>query len=76
MITIAQEASTILGVRVEPGRWKAVIERLDRLGYPTRKQANDLIVMLCERVEQMEESYGNPKPTEPKTQTPIQSPEK
>jgi hypothetical protein len=73
MSTVAQEASAILGVRIEPGYWKQAMDRLSRLGYPTRKQANDLLIMLCERMEQMESNYGATANAKPATQATVQS---
>jgi hypothetical protein len=55
---IRQDASAILKLRIEPGRWKQTMDRLDVQGAFTRKHERDFLVMLCEHVEKLEEAYG------------------
>lgn len=72
-MTLIQDASSIVGVRIEPGYWKKSVERLDVQGAFTRKNMMDLIIMLCEHVEKLEQLYGTTNRTKPETKSDIQS---
>jgi hypothetical protein len=54
-MNIREEASTILGVRVEPNQWDATIKRLDVAGMITNRKILELVKMLCKRFEKIEE---------------------
>lgn len=73
MSDLAKKASVIMGVRIEPGHWAEALDRLDILGYPTRKQINSLVFMLLDHIEKLEAAYDANKP-KPEAKTPLQSP--
>lgn len=84
-MTITEEGSKILGVQVNPGKWKNVIARLDVSGAFTRKRQMELTIMLLEHLEKLEDqdsisydmsnlvntTYGITNPSKPKTKTSV-----
>jgi len=59
---IREKASAILGTPIRTGRWVAYTDALDREGKFTRKTMMELIMTLCEEVEELEkrlESTGS-----------------
>jgi len=55
-MTLREEASTLLKIRIEPNMWKQTLARLDVQGAFTRKNERDFLIMLCEHVEKIEEA--------------------
>lgn len=72
-MTLAEEATKILGIHVFPGKWRQTIERLDVSGAFTRKHQMELLIILCERMEKLDEAtpitYANTNKSQPKTST-------
>lgn len=69
-MTIREEASAILKLRIEPGQWKQMMNRLDIQGAFTRKHERDFLIMLCEHVEKLESAIATliaPPPPQPPT---------
>ena len=52
---IREEASAILGIRIEPNGWDKAILNLDTAGMVTRKRLMELLVMTMKRIEQIED---------------------
>lgn len=59
--TIAQEASKIMGVRVEPHHFREIISRIDRSGGFSRRHMMEFIIMLCDHIERLEEHGATDK---------------
>lgn len=57
-MTIREEASAILGVRIEKDNWDTAFARLDVGGKLTKKVMLDLMLMMLKRIEIIEEN-GN-----------------
>lgn len=57
-MTIREEASAILGIRIEPEGWDTAILNLDRAGMITRKRLMELLVMTMKRIEQIEDGQS------------------
>lgn len=53
-MTIRQKVSDILGISIQEGRWVSYTATLDREGSFTRKTMLDILMALCEAVEDLE----------------------
>ena len=53
-LTVREEASKIIGVRIPDGDWDNAILYLDAAGKVTKKTQLSLIIMLCRRLEEFE----------------------
>ena len=61
-MSIREEASGILGIRIEPDKWIESVDYIDAAGMVDRKKQIKLILMLCQRVEALENDRNTPKP--------------
>jgi len=52
---INDKISTILGVRVGKGEYKAAFNRLDRIGAINMKTLMEMVIVLCDTVEELED---------------------
>lgn len=55
-MTIREEASSILGVRIDPDSWEKSINYIDTAGMYTRKRQMELTIMMLRRLEEIEEN--------------------
>ena len=60
-MSLAEDVSKILGLKVDQGKWKQGFERIETVGRPTRTEVNKIIVTLCEHVEQLEHATDKTK---------------
>lgn len=51
-MTLKKEVSEILGIRIE--NWDKSIASVDVMGGFSRKQLQEIVILLCRRVEQLE----------------------
>lgn len=54
MSTIRENISEILEVRIEENGWKSAVHRLDVSGKITQRKMLEMIVALCQKVEELE----------------------
>jgi len=52
---INDNISTILGIRVGKGEYKSAFNRLDRMGGINMKTLMEMVIVLCDTVEELEE---------------------
>lgn len=51
---INDKISTILGIRVGKGEYKSAFNRLDRMGGINPKTLMEMVIVLCDTVEELE----------------------
>lgn len=51
---INDKISTILGIRVGKGEYKLAFNRLDRMGGLNMKTLMEMVIVLCDTVEELE----------------------
>jgi len=56
MINIREEASKILGLRVEKDHWDDAFGRLDVVGHLTTKMMFQLILLILKKLDEYEKS--------------------
>lgn len=60
----------VLGIRIEPGHFKTAIKRASVSGKITNRSLEDMIIVLCEKIEEMEThtAFANDIPSPKKSQ--------
>ena len=53
-MTIREETSAILGVRIEPNGWDRAWLSIDKAGMMTKRKQMDLLLMVIKKLEQLE----------------------
>lgn len=53
-MTIAEEVSKIMGIKIEPNKWEQAINYIDRAGMFTRKKQMEIMIVMLRRLEEME----------------------
>lgn len=59
--SIRKKASVLLDIYIAEGQWDYIVEQLDREGKFTRKSLINLVLMLCKKVEELENLIPTPK---------------
>ena len=70
---INDKISTILGIRVGKGEYKSAFNRLDRMGGINPKTLMEMVIVLCDTVEELENDSKLRNLTTNGKEIPIQS---
>ena len=57
---IREEVSKILGIKVEKGYWNTIFKGLDVSGGITMRKMLEIVILLCQKVEAMEDGKESP----------------
>lgn len=60
-MTIREETSSILGVRIDPGTWEKSINYIDTAGMYTRRKQMELTIMILRKLEEIEQKEQDGK---------------
>lgn len=53
-MTIREEVSSILGIRIEPNGWERAWSSLDKAGMVTKRKQMDLLLFVLKKLEEAE----------------------
>jgi hypothetical protein len=53
-MTIREEVSAILKIRIEPDHWDIAFKRLEVAGKMDMRKVHEILAILCKKVEQLE----------------------